>query len=192
MPELSPRLPERSQITEFYFKAVLPGEALDITSTKHKLVFDAHIIGLTDSSSPSWNADYDMGRADPVMLYGSFARSLTISYLVVALTKDEYKENWKNLRILGTFTYPIYEPRYGYNAPHIFYKVGGHMGGIGVIQSLDYNWPQDYPWIGTPNDPPRPLITEVTIGIKVLTDEKGNRPIFDDGKYSYFGVPDPR
>ena len=164
----------------FYFKPALPGEGL-----KDKIVFEAHIVGLVDSSSPGWNEDFEMGRADPVMTYRNMSRSISLSFLVAAVTKAEHQENYLKLRNLATLTYPIYERGKGYNAPHVFYGIGYHLRGYGIISSIDFNWDTQLPWVGSGT--PRPLVTEVNMNIKVLGDDSGNRPEYQGGDHNYFG-----
>lgn len=170
----------RGGLNDFYFQAYIPGSG----AGDPKIDFEAHIVALNDSSSPSWNEEFDMGRADPTMFYASMNRNITISFMVVAVSKEEHKINYTKLSELGTLTYPIYQAGQGYNAPHTFYKIGDHLSGIGVITNLDYTWSPDHPWAG---EQLRPVITEVGMSIRVLTDSGGNRPIFDGGKYKYFG-----
>lgn len=173
---------------QFFFQGYKPGTG---KMTNLKIIFEAHIVGLTDTSNPSWNENFDMGRADPTMTYGSMHRSINVSYIVVAVNSidaDEHEANYNKLSQLGTLTYPIYKSRLGYNAPHVFFQIGDLLSGIGVLSSLDYNWTPDTPWIEDKQQKLRPLFTEVNMGINVLTDAKGNRPEFGDGDYKYFGV----
>ena len=173
----------RSQIQEFYFRVYLPG-----TGEKNRIEFEAHITALSDSSNPSWNSDYDMGRADPVVNYGSMSRNIGISFIVVAISDVEHRHNYEHMRELGTLTYPIYKSGSGYNAPHVMYKVGDLLQGIGVITSLDFNWTPESPWLEDDRNKKRPLLTEVSMNIQVLTDRDGNRPTYNKGKYNYFGT----
>jgi hypothetical protein len=164
---------------QFYFRPAIPGGVL-----KEKIVFEAHIIGLTDSSSPGWDENFDMGRADPVMTYRSMARNINISFVVVAVDTDEQSQNYLKLRNLANLTYPIYESNKGYNAPHVYYGIGYHLRGYGILTSLDFNWSGDQPWV---DQPQRPLITEVSLNIRVLGDDTGLRPEYQKGEYNYFG-----
>jgi len=180
MPEARPTL--RSQISSFFFKSYLPGKGLTGT-----ISFQAHIVDFSLSSSPTWNEEFDMGRADPVMMYSSFNKNLSVSFLVVSLYQDDADDNYLQLGRLGMLTYPIHKPNAGYNAPHAMFNIGEFIGGIGIITSLDYHWTGDMPWLG---NPPRPLITEVSLGMKILTDPEGNRPKYKGdsaGAITYMG-----
>ena len=170
----------RGGLEQFYVQAYEPGKG----ESSPTIDFEAHIIGLTDSSTPQWNEEFDMGRPDPVMMYSSTNRSIQISFMMVAVTSAEQSQNYENLGKLGTLTYPIFEKGYGYNAPHVLFVIGGLTSGFGVITGLDYNWSPEYPWVGTPK---KPVVTEVTLGIRILTDTDGTRPEFKNGDYPYFG-----
>lgn len=171
--------PPGSEFTkeDFYFYRHDPGVGPVDSS---KLKFEAHITSLQDSSSPQWNEYFDMGRADPKVMYGSANRSVNVSFVVIGLNKKEHKDNHDNLLAkLGRMTYPIYESGTGYNAPHVKFQIGKLIKGYGVITSLTFDWQPDYPW-ATDN---RPLYTDVSLSIKVLANSLGNRP---NAAYRYF------
>ena len=144
-----------------------------------KLQFEAHITSISDSSSPTWNESFDMGRADPKVFYGGMNRSLTVNFVVVAMNEDEHWHNHEVLLArLGKLTYPIYENKIGYNGVHVYYQIGRLLKGFGVITSLNYDWDQDTPWLEN-----RPLLTTVSLGIKVLADPSGQRPNIEKSAY---------
>lgn len=161
----------------FFFQPALPGEGL-----KTKIFFEAHITSLTDASSPDWSSHKDMGRADSTMMYSGVNRNISISFMVVSTGEREHRENYERLTKLGNMTYPIYKSGLGYNATHVFYQIGSHLSGYGIITSVDYAWNGETPWVNG-----RPVITEVGMGIKVLGDKTGKRPNYSNGNYDYFG-----
>lgn len=177
-----PRNTGRGRVDEFYFRAYVPGRG----ASGAKIIFPAHITGITDTSSPGWREEFDMGRPDPVMMYGSFNRSISITFMVVSLTKTEVADNFTALKRLANLTYPIYQSGMGYNAPHVLYNISNLIGGIGVITGIDFTWSGETPWVGEVS--PKPIITDVGINIRTLTDTQGNRPSYSDGNYNYFGV----
>ncbi len=154
----------------FYFWRHDPGTG-PLSESEWKLQFEAHISSITDNSSPTWNEYYDMGRADPKVMYGNFQRSYDISFFVIAVNEQEHRSNYDNLAKLGRCTYPIYQSGNGYNAPHILFQIGNLVKGYGVITNLNYQWTTDFPWIDN-----RPLYTEINLGIKLLADPVGQRP----------------
>lgn len=173
----------------FYFVRCDPGKGPranvdeDVKNEEWKLKFEAHITNIHDSSSPSWETNFDMGRADPKLFYQSVNRSFSINFMVVALNKEEHDANHILLAKLGVLTYPIYQDGYGYNGVHVFYAIGGLMKGYGVITSLDYDWNADYPWMRTDKGAHRPLYTDVSLNIMKLADGSGYRPQIDKSNY---------
>ena len=154
----------------FYFWRHDPGKGA-LSKQEWQLQFEAHITGINDNSSPTWNEYFDMGRADPKVFFGGASRSIQITFVVVALDDREHKENYENLSKLGRMTYPIYQSGTGYNAPMLLYQVGNLLTGYGVITNLSYDWNPDYPWIKN-----IPLYTDVNLTIKVLANKLGERP----------------
>lgn len=150
-----------------------------INNDEWKLQFEAHITDISDSSSPSWNETFDMGRADPKVFYGGMNRSVNVNFFVVAVNEDEHYHNHEVLLArLGRLTYPLYQTGVGYNAPHVYYQIGRLMKGFGIITSLNYSWDSETPWLEN-----RPLITNVALTIRVLADPTGKRPDVDKSWY---------
>lgn len=143
-----------------------------------KYFFEGHIISINDSSSPSWASYNDAGRPDPKIMYAQFARSIQIDFLVISTSKDEHEEFFALMAKLGRLTYPIKSPSKGYNGPHVWYKIDELISGIGVINSLNYSWNNETPWING-----KPLYTEVSISIMNLGDAFGKRPDSKRSKY---------
>lgn len=155
----------------FYFWRHDPGVGA-LKQEEWKLNFEAHIVSINDSSSPSYNENFDMGRADPKVFYAGASRNITLSFFVVALNEEEHRNNHDFLLArLGRMTYPITQTGTGYNSPHISFQIGKLIKGYGVITSLTYDWNADTPWIEN-----RPLYTDVNLSIKVLANSLGRRP----------------
>lgn len=172
--------PRNDQFTkdQFFFWRHDPGKG-PLSANEWKLEFEAHLTGLSESSSPSWSENFDMGRADPKMFYSSYQRTLNLSFMVIALNEEEHIENMDKLEKLAKFTMPIYQSGNGYNAPHVFYQVGSLLGGYGVIMNYDPNYnPVDHPWISN-----RPVYIEINMSIKVLADVNGARPNADKSRW---------
>ena len=168
--------PRNDQFTKtlFYFVRCDPGQGPLTPFGKEgewKLNFEAHIDSIQDSSSPSWESNFDMGRADPKVFYQSVSRSLTISFKVIAFNEQEHKDNHQLMAKLGIMTYPLYKAGSGYNGVHLFYSIGTLMKGYGVITGLDYSWDNETPWIDG-----RPIYTDVNLSIMKLADGDGRRP----------------
>ena len=160
----------------FYFHRADPGRGLypesDKDSESWKIQFEAHITSISDSSSPNWSENFDMGRADPTVMYTSMNRTLNVGFQVLALDKDEQERNHEyKLARLGKMTYPIYSPGRGYNAPHVYFQIGGLYKGYGCLTTVNYDWTGENVWIDG-----RPILTDVSVSIRVLGDSQGKRP----------------
>lgn len=155
----------------FYFHRHDPGTG-PLSSNDWKLTFEAHIVSLSDSSNPSYNENFDMGRADPKVFYGGANRTFNVGFFVVATNREEHEHNHDFLLArLGRMTYPIYQAGLGYNSPHVLFQVGKLIKAYGVITSLNYDWKPEYPWVEQ-----RPLYTDVNLSIKILANSQGKRP----------------
>jgi len=156
---------------QFYFWRHDPGVGA-LKEQEWKLQFEAHITSINDSSSPSYNENFDMGRADPKVFYASANRTLNVSFFVVALNDREHEDNHDFLLArLGRMTYPIYQDGNGYNSPHVLFQIGKLHKGYGVITSLTYDWKPEFGW-----KEQRPLYTDVNLTIKILANSLGKRP----------------
>lgn len=163
---------------QFYFWRYDPGVGA-LNKQDWKLEFEAHITSLNDSSNPSYNEFFDMGRADPKVFYSGANRQVNVSFFVVGMNETEHKNNHDFLLArLGRMTYPIYKGGYGYNSPHVYFQVGALIKSYGVITSLTYDWKPEYPWKDR-----RPLYTDVSMTIKILANSLGDRP---DSAKRYF------
>jgi hypothetical protein len=159
----------------FFFQRYDPG-----SGAKYKLVFEAHIVSINDTSSPAWSEYFDMGRPHPKLMYQSVNRSINVNFMIVAVNEKEYEDNMDRMGKLGRMTYPLIGGS-GYNGPHVRYQIGNLMGGFGVITNLDYSWDDNTPWIKS-----QPIYTNVDIGIKILADAQGTKPKAD-GAYYFWG-----
>lgn len=160
---------------KFYFWRHDPG-AGPLSEQDWKLQFEAHIVSINDSSNPSYNEFYDMGRADPKVFYAGANRQMTLSFFLVGLNKEEHRNNHDFLLArLGRMTYPIYKQGYGYSSPHVKLKIGDLFEGFGVITGLTYDWKGENPWLEN-----RPLYTDINLTLKILANSQGDRP--DAGK----------
>lgn len=160
---------------QFYFWRHDPGKGA-LNEQDWKLKFEAHIVSINDSSNPSYNEFFDMGRADPKVFYSGVNRQVNLSFFLVALNKEEHRNNHDFLLArLGRMTYPIYQSGNGYSSPHVLVNIGQLFKGYGVITSLTYDWKNDVPWVEN-----RPLYTDINLTFKVLANSQGDRP--DAGK----------
>lgn len=167
---------------QFYFKRLEPGKANpnSINSgNQNYLSFEAHITSWSDSSSPNWTDNYDMGRADAKVQYQSVTREVRLGIFLVAMDSNEHRNNHDVLLArLGRLTYPIYKSGRGFAGPHVYFKIGNVIESYGIITSLQYDWKPEYPIIDF-----RPIYTDISLSIRVLANSDGHRP---DADKKYF------
>lgn len=169
----------RTQLTDFFFKPAIPKEGV-----LPPIFFEAHILGVSDSSAAQWDAKMDMGRADPTYFYQSHQRTVGISFACFAMNQIEHVENYENLKQLKNLTLPIYASGLGrYNAPHCVFKIGKLLSGYAIINTVDTNWTAEVTWYDE-----KPIYTEVDVSLTVIANAEGKRVDYSNGNYNYFGV----
>lgn len=88
-----------SEYVPFYFHDLRTNE---ITS------FHAFLASLTDDFTPGWETIDGYGRVDPVKIYKSTARRITMSFYVAATDRNDFDEVWVRINKLITLVYPQY------------------------------------------------------------------------------------
>ena len=76
----------------FYIHRHDPGRGA-LSEQEWKLEFEAHIVSVNDTSSPSYSEFFDMGRADPKVFYAGANRQLQISFFLDAVNEEENINN---------------------------------------------------------------------------------------------------
>ena len=76
--------------------------------TNEIVAFHAFLETLTDSYNVNYNTYKSYGRADPIRTYGDTSRSLTVSFNVIATSRDDFDEMWFKINKLITSLYPKY------------------------------------------------------------------------------------
>ena len=76
--------------------------------TNEIVAFHAFIDSLTDSYSPSYNSQTPYGRMDPVHIYKSTTRSISLSFTIAATSREDFDEMWWKINKLTTMVYPMY------------------------------------------------------------------------------------
>lgn len=167
------------------FTPVEPGKGIAGSA----IVFIGYIDNLSTTSNPSWDSQMDMGRPDPKVMYSGYNKTMQLSFKTISEDAEQHKDqtnpksNFYKLRKLGELTYPIIKAGSGFNGPHVICKVGNIFGCYGYVTSLDYSWDSESPWVDG-----RPIVTQVSIGLQVLTDSKGIRPEYKQGgRHLYMG-----
>ena len=120
---------------------------------KFFLHFRAFINSFSDGYSANWSGQKYMGRAEKLYKYGGFDRDVSVSFTVVAQSKEELIPMYKKLNFLASSLAPTYTSKGGYMAGNLSQMtIGGYLyEQPGFIESVDYDIPQESPWeIGIP------------------------------------------
>ena len=123
-------------------------------SFKTFMHFRALLSGISDSYSSDWNPTQYLGRGENFYTYGGFSRAISLSWTVVAQSKDELIPMYKKLNYLASTMAPDYSPN-GYMRGNLTQlTIGGYIyEQPGFFTTLDYSIPDDTPWeIGINDD----------------------------------------
>ena len=109
--------------------------------------FRALLGGMGDSYTSNWNSIQYLGRGESFYTYGSFNRAISLSWTVVAQSKEELIPMYKKLNYLASTMAPDYSPK-GYMRGNLMQlTVGGYLyEQQGFFTSLNYNIPDDTTW----------------------------------------------
>lgn len=76
--------------------------------TNEILAFHAFLSGISDSYAVKYDEQTAYGRADPVMSYANTRRSISIDFIVAAMSETDFSEMWVKINKLVTMIYPQY------------------------------------------------------------------------------------
>ena len=109
--------------------------------------FRALLGGMGDAYTSNWNSIQYLGRGESFYTYGSFNRAISLSWTVVAQSKEELIPMYKKLNYLASTMAPDYSPN-GYMRGNLMQlTVGGYLyEQQGFFTSLNYNIPDDTTW----------------------------------------------
>jgi hypothetical protein len=128
----------------------------DSPSFKTFIHFRAFLDSMSDSYNSKWDGFNYLGRGEQFYTYGGFTRQMSLSWTVVAQSKQELIPMYKKLNYLASSLTPDYSPSpNGYMRGNLVQlTVGGYVyEQPGFITSLTYDVPTESPWeIGINND----------------------------------------
>jgi hypothetical protein len=108
---------------------------LHIPSDK-RVSFKAMITTFSDSFTSQWSGEDVYGRGDPIQIFKSTKRSITLGFDVVASTDNEAYQNLARIQELSQFTYPSYT---GVEAQTIAQAPLVRVGFMNIITDNDGN-----------------------------------------------------
>lgn len=88
-----------SEYMPFYFHDLRTNEIIG---------FQAFLASLTDDYAAAWESPEGYGRVDPVKIYKSTTRKISMSFFVAALDEKDFDDMWIKLNKLVTLVYPQY------------------------------------------------------------------------------------
>lgn len=109
--------------------------------------FRATISGLSESTTPSWDANKFMGSPFSYYTYSGVERSVQFNFKVYSLNAQEHMVAWQKLDFLTSLAYPQGYVSVGVVAPLIKLTLGSmYVGKTGFIESLTYTIDDNGVW----------------------------------------------
>lgn len=129
-------------LVKFRFEVLAPGKIPIF------LYFRALLENLDDSYTGRWSDTNYVGRGDAVRTYEGFSRDVSLSFKIVATTRDEMKPLYKKMAYLASTTAPTYGEGGSFmKGTLVRLTVGSYLYEVaGTINSVKYNWKENYPW----------------------------------------------
>ena len=129
-------------LVKFRFEVIAPGQI------PRFLYFRALLENLDDSYTGRWSDTNYVGRGDAVRTYEGFSRDVSLSFKIVATTRDEMKPLYKKMAYLASTTAPTYGEGGSFmKGTLVRLTVGSYLYEVaGTMNSVKYNWKENYPW----------------------------------------------
>ena len=119
----------------------------DNPSKKTYIHFRAFIQGMNDSYSSKWSGTQFVGRGEELYRYGGFSRSISLSWTVVAQSKQELIPMYQKLNYLASTMAPDYSTDGYMRGNLVSLTIGGWLfEQVGFIEGISYDIPDDSPW----------------------------------------------
>jgi len=129
-------------LVKFRFEVIAPGQI------PRFLYFRALLENLDDNYTGRWSDTNYVGRGDAVRTYEGFSRDVSLSFKIVATTRDEMKPLYKKMAYLASTTAPTYGEGGSFmKGTLVRLTVGSYLYEVaGTMNSVKYNWKENYPW----------------------------------------------
>jgi hypothetical protein len=126
----------------------------DNPNLKTYMHFRAYIDSMSETYTPEWNSEKLLGRAENFYRYNGFDRSLSLSWTVVAQSKQELIPMYRKLNYLASSLAPDYSDSGYMRGNLVTLTLGGWFyEQPGIIRSMTLDVPNDSPWeIGIPTN----------------------------------------
>jgi hypothetical protein len=152
--------------------------------------FRATINGLSETLTPSWDANRFIGNPFSFYTYNSIERGLQFNFKVYSLSYDEHKAAWQRLNFLTSLVYPQNYSTVSVSPPFIKFTLGDmFVNKEAFIESLTYTIDDTTPWdIGIDEETKNwklPKIISVDVTLKLVENKFST---FGKRLYGYGGV----
>ena len=107
--------------------------------------FRAYIDSISDSFSPSFNNEQPVGSPFSAVRYQSIDRSVSVSFKVAVLVREDLIKTYQNLAALQDFAY-FQTGGNRFTAKTVQVVIGNLYNFEGVIESVSYSWDSEMPW----------------------------------------------
>lgn len=109
--------------------------------------FRAYLDSFQDNYNATWNDQRYMGRGESFYRYQGFTRTVSLSFKVLASSKQELMPMYHKLNYLASNLTPDYIDNEYMGGPLIRLTVGAYLyEQYGFISSMNYTIPQESPW----------------------------------------------
>jgi hypothetical protein len=178
----SNKINEGPDLIDFRFEIINPGNP---TNNPKPLKFRAYIDNFSDLYNADWKPQTYMGRAEKFYKYGSFDRSISLGFTIVADSSANLDIMYEQLNLLAASLAPTYTA-YGYMAGNLHkLTVGNYVTNqVGIMDGLTYEVMDESPWEITPGRQ-LPMYIKVT-GIKFIPIHDFRPEILWDGNQHQF------
>lgn len=129
----------------------LPFFFQDLRSNR-RIYFRAFFKSLVENITPSWTQETFFGRVEPVGIYGSTSRSISMNFSVAAMSKEGFSAMWRKMNAFSKLVYPTYKEGAMSKAPVCRLRIGDVVcdkdgnGLTGYISSpIELNY-MEAPW----------------------------------------------
>ena len=127
-------------IIKFRFAVVTPED----TTYLH---FRAFLKDFSDDFAGNWDSYSYIGRGENFYTYNGFDRNISFNFTVAAQTRQELAPIYRKLVYLASSTAPTYSDGGYMRGTFTRVTIGDYIWEMpGIIESVNYNWRDGYPW----------------------------------------------
>lgn len=128
-------------LIKFKFRIITP-------DSSRVLYFRAYLDNFGDTFTGNWAGHRYVGRGEEMYTYQGFNRSISLGFKIAAMTRQEMKPIYRKMTYLASSTAPTYNTNGDFmRGTFAQITVGSYIYEMpGIINTVAYNWEQDYPW----------------------------------------------